>query len=214
MYNQYIYNATEPTKHLGTISLGRKNVNNQPKQNATFLQKGNHYNQTYSPADWYDRIAAKIRNNSLDNPEQRLKFDDATLIPVRIFDKQVLLYTAILSNTSTPWDTLLIQGWENWELADQGYFCCIKYPSGTIRKTPVSRKFRKPFKVPYLTKQFFCNLSRVMDLQKELPVAVTLIPNRTRDNCPNKDSVFVNIEYAYKHPGKLAVYAKVRIPTL
>ena len=214
MDNQYTYNATEPTKHLSTSSLGRENVNNQPKRNTTSFEKSKQYNLSHSLVKGYDRIAAKIRNNSLDNSQQRLKFDEATLIPARIFDKQVLLYTAILSNMSTPWDTLSIQGWENWELEDQGYFCCIKYPSGTIRRTPVSRKFKKPFKVPYLTRQFVCNLSRVIDLQKELPVAVTLIPNVTKDNCPNKDSVFVKIEYAYQHPGKLAVYAKVSIATV
>ena len=212
MTDRFLDTDTKPSKQKNASLLRQEIENNHSKGNTTFSKNSKLNFLTSSPADGNHSNTEKIRDKLLKGNFQPVsKFDDATVIPLQIFDKQVVLYTAILNNSSntTPWDTLVIQAWEHIDVEDQGYYCCIKYRSRTIRKTPVSIKLRRRFNVPYLAVQFFCNLSNTTGLQKDLPAYVTLISDNTKEKCPNKDNLFIKIEYAYQHPGKLAVYAKV-----
>ena len=168
--------------------------------------------QNYSLNDKYSNTS-DYNSLSEDISRETERFKVASLTPIQGFGREVLIYSAILGNSShnTTWDRLAIQGWEMLNLTNQSYFCCVVYKSGIIRVTQVSVKISRFFKVELTAKQFICDVSHLNDLQKELPVFVTLIAAVAPSRCPTVGNLYARVEYAYQHPGEFVIFAKVSI---
>ena len=133
---------------------------------------------------------------------------NGSLLPVPGFQNRVLQFSAVAGNSSENaiWDKISVNGWESRDLREQNYTCCILYKSGFVRAIPVIKKLRRGGGCKMQSRQFVCGL-KTGDVN-DLPVAVTLV-DENGSACKEDLEYYVEIEYPYRHPGEIAVFAKV-----
>ena len=134
-------------------------------------------------------------------------------MPTQKFGRNVLLYSAIISNSTNnrTWDQLSIHGWEHANLTNQNYTCCVLYQSKARKAFPQILKIGRVFEVALRAHQFICDLIG-HDTDDVKIVLATLIENSNITECPTDISVYVKVDYTYAHTNEIAIFAKVSGP--
>ena len=145
-------------------------------------------------------LVSKSKSVSTNSSAIRLK-------RVKNFGYNIFLFSAIVGNSSSKasWDRVVIQGWEDTNLKNQTYVCCVLYKSGALMKYKMLHKLDWAYVnvVPLPVKQYICpNKPR---LKQDYPVRATV----SATTCHRLQRWYVPTEFAYSHPRQIAVCTKV-----
>ena len=121
------------------------------------------------------------------------------------------MYSALVSNSTenTVWDMIAVQGWATGYSRSDEFICCVKHRSGIVKKYTNVRT--KPWlgmlKSTIVAWQHRCYLEK--NSIDDLPSMVTVLPSHR--GCHDNFESYLEAEFIYKDPEKLAIFAKVRI---
>lgn len=130
---------------------------------------------------------------------------------VKGFSYDLYIFSAVVSNSSasTPWDTIVMQGWEHQSYENRTFGCCIKYTSGRFeavaKVTKIHWSYRDRTQMP--VKQYVCRSDRYV--AGDVPELVTLSGTSSKTGCHKLYNWYLKPTFAFENKDKIAVCAKV-----